>query len=87
MDAIVKNVRDIDSAERRMLERVLGRPLGENQQVVVQIVDAPVPQPDTSMSSGPLPSWCNVFSGLSEEEMTAVEAVLAQRPDFSRSIE
>lgn len=34
METITRNVRDIDANERLALERVLGRPLHENQQVI-----------------------------------------------------
>ena len=38
MEAIIRNVRDIEASERHMLEHVVGRQLKENQQVIIQIV-------------------------------------------------
>src|SRR5438876_201380 len=78
MDAIIRNVRDIDSSERCVLEHVLGRRLGENQQVIVQIVtlkseptrDEPAVGQELSATTtpGPLPEWCSVFAGLTDEQ-------------------
>ena len=38
MEAIIRNVRDIETSERQVLEHVLGQRLRENQQVIIQVV-------------------------------------------------
>ena len=91
MEAIIRNVRDIESEERRVLEHVLGRQLQENQQVIVQIVTLNN-EPDTTQEREPsspekLPAWCNVFAGLTDDQVAEVEGVILQRADLSRASE
>src|SRR5258708_7986349 len=38
MEAIIRNVRDIETSERQVLEHVLGQRLRENQQVIIPAV-------------------------------------------------
>jgi hypothetical protein len=39
MDKVVRDVRNIDQADREALEHVLGQSLGDNQQIVIDVVD------------------------------------------------
>ena len=39
MNAVQRNVREIDSEGRRFLESTLGQPLRDNQQVLIQVFD------------------------------------------------
>jgi hypothetical protein len=39
VDAIIRNVKDIEADHRRWLESALGRQLTENQQVIIHVVD------------------------------------------------
>ena len=86
MESIIRNVRDIEATERRVLERVLGLPLHENQQVVVQIVTPEHIGNEANARSEPpqLPDWFNVFEGLTDEELAEVESIIAKRLDLSR---
>jgi hypothetical protein len=72
MEAIIRNVRDIETSERQVLEHVLGQQLRENQQVIIQVVTLPreAPEGGEAVDATPsrrLPEWCNVFAGLSDE--------------------
>jgi hypothetical protein len=100
MDTIVRNIRDIDQADRSVLEHVLGQPLAETQQIVVQVVDAPsatapangnpaipVKAEDEATQPTVLPDWCNVYKGLSETEIDEIEKIALQRADLSRDSE
>ena len=91
MASTVRNVKDIEAAERQVYESVLGQKLLENQQVVIQVVASP----DTSAPSGSgghappsgkleLPKWCEVYEGLSDDEIAQVENVILCRRDMSR---
>jgi hypothetical protein len=92
METIVRQVRDIDSNERHMLERVIGHELEDNQRVVIQVV-TPVNQPpdgaETHAESQPekLPEWCNVYEGLTDEQIEDIERVILDRSDFARPVE
>src|SRR5258708_7367508 len=92
MEPIIRNVRDIDSSERRVLEQVVGRQLQENQQVIIQIVTlgkepAEDEKQGNATPSNQLPPWCNVYDGLSDDQVAEVENVILQRADLTRSSE
>lgn len=92
MDPIVRNVRDINSSERRVLEHVLGQQLEENQQVIVQIVTlgmqpAEEERQPTATSAAGLPEWCNVYEGLTDRQVAEIEEVILQRADLTRPSE
>lgn len=90
MEAIIRNVRDINANERQVLERVLGKPLQEDQQVIEQILTlkngATEKQPSEAVR-GQLPDWCDVYAGLTDEQVADVEGVILQRADMSRTSE
>jgi hypothetical protein len=84
MEAVIRNVRDFETGERRVLEHVLGRQLQENQQVIIQVVNVPaepIGEQAGRASSVPqaLPEWCNVFDGLNDDQIAEVEQVILQR--------
>ena len=89
METIKRNVRDFEANERGMFEHVFGRPLGDDQQLIIQVV-APRKEHDDgeedpcSTPPGKLPDWCNVYEGLSDQQIAEVEAVILQRADLSR---
>jgi hypothetical protein len=85
MESITRNVRDISSNERKVLERFLGRQLGENQQVVIQVV-TPQMKTDRKADSlaSKLPDWCNVYGGLTDVEISEIEKIIHERADLTR---
>jgi hypothetical protein len=89
MSAIIRNVRDIDSSDRRVLEHVVGQPLKENQQLIIQVAtldkEAAARRKQSAAAPGNgLPPWCNVYDGLSDEEVDELERVILQRADLTR---
>jgi multidrug efflux pump subunit AcrB len=94
MDTVIRNVDQIDAHDRQSLEHVLGLSLRENQQLVINIVDLKIhvetvaaPTISTPNGQPTLPIWCNVYEGLSDDEITAVEQTILRRADLSRSTE
>lgn len=95
MESITRNVWDIPSDELRLYETVLGANLRENQQVIIQVISLgdqrqePTSSPDKESSLAAqgvtLPDWCNVFEGLSDEEISDVESVALDRSGWTRS--
>ena len=88
MESIIRNVRDIETDERRALEHVIGKQLKENQQIIIQVVtlgsdtaeeEAAAPSP-----SDELPSWCNVYEGLTDKGIDDLESVILQRANLTR---
>ena len=92
MESIIRKVRDIDTSERRVLEHVLGQPLRDNQQLIIQVVTLAKDSADQDKqndvaTSGQLPDWCNVYAGLTDEQIAEVEEVILQRSDLTRPSE
>lgn len=87
MNSITRNVRDIDSKGRLALEHVLGQPLKENERVTIQVET--LPSPDNTVNKEPqnLPEWCNVYEGLTEEEIAEVERIALSRANMTRPSE
>ena len=76
MEEIIRNVRDIDAADREALGHMVGRELRENQQVIIGVVnlDAAADLPEEARpAKGKLPDWCNVYEGLTDAEIDDVE--------------
>lgn len=91
MESVIRNVRDIDTGERRALEHVLGQQLQENQQVIIQVVTLGI-EPEKhedgeSLRARQLPEWCEVYAGLSDEQVADAESVILQRSDLTRTAE
>ena len=89
MESIVRNVRDINTSERLVLEQVLGHQLKENQQVIIQVVNVGKEHTERHDVTPPnqLPTWCNVYAGLTDEQIAEVEEVILQRADLTRTFE
>ena len=90
MDSVKRSVKDIDTADRRALEHVIGQHLSENQQVVIQIVNVDVASRDMPASNPQgvepptLPAWCNIYEGLSDAEIDDIDSSIV-RSEGSRS--
>jgi hypothetical protein len=93
MECIKRSVKDIDTADRRALEHVIGQHLSENQQVVIQIVnvdaanrglEAAIPQGTPPPT---LPEWCNIYEGLSDAEIDELDEAIRQRANLTRTFE
>jgi len=101
MESISRNVDDLTIAERQVYETALGHQLHAGQKIIVQLLDVEVSdaQASTQPSSflqengspqnghAKLPEWCNVFRGLSDQEVEAVEESILARSPASRNID
>ncbi len=88
METITKNVRDISLTDKLALEHVIGQPLAENQQLIIQICNLGLLQESAkteTQSHRSLPDWCNVYAGLSDEQVAEVEQTALQRADLTRT--
>ncbi len=54
MEAITRQVRDIEQRERQVLEHMLGHQLKENQQIIIQVMDV---ASDKSQSPKAAETW------------------------------
>lgn len=92
METVIRNVGEIDAHDRQSLEHVLGLSLRENQQLVINIVNLEVPQdifsePAADHGRSTLPEWCNVYEGLSDDDIAEMEHTILQRANLSRASE
>ncbi len=89
MEKITRNVRDLKQDERRVYEAALGERLCENQQVILQVVTPHEPTPTEKTRLGTatnqFPDWCDVYEGLSDEEIAEIEDVILDRNDWDRN--
>ena len=87
METITYHVRDIESNERRILERLIGRQLHANQQIIIRVVTVGSPSTEETNelgAPGTLPDWCNVYESLTDKQLVRIEEAILQRtgPSF-----
>ncbi len=90
MESIVRDVRDIDAGDRHAIEHVVGRQLRDNQRLIIQLaeIEIPLSEPSTKAHSTPtLPDWCNVYEGLSDQEIAEIEAIALNRANLTRQFD
>lgn len=83
MENIVVDVRDMDGADRRTIEHLVGTTLQDDQRLVIQIVN---PQQNdlrafSGAAAGELPDWCNVYEGLNDVEIAEIEQSIIRSND------
>jgi hypothetical protein len=89
MNEVIRNVAEIDSADRQALEHVIGANLTDDQQVIISVVN-----PDPSAAQAPaaerpaqsLEDWTHVYDGLSDEEVDAIDAIAKTRANLTRNL-
>ena len=82
MEKITRHVQELDSDEKRVYESVLGHKLRENQQVILHVItlaEQPEENGTTLQPSGTLPDYCNVYAGMSDEEIEELEKLILDR--------
>ena len=89
METVVRNVRDLRGKERSAVEGLVSRSLRENQKLVIQVVSLylTTDRPGNGTREGTLPEWCNVYEGLTDEEIADLEKTILTRADLSRPSE
>ncbi len=83
MESITRQVRELQPDERRVYEAALGKQLLENQQIILQVItlNGQNESRDDTHTQGTFqrPDWCNVYDGLTEQEIVSVESVAIDR--------
>lgn len=94
MDTVTRNVGDMGARDREVLEHLLGQSLRDDQKLVIRIESAgpgPAPTDETGAPANhselTLPSWCNVYAGLSDEEIGDLEKIILSRANLARPSE
>lgn len=90
MESIIRGVSALDDAQRHTLEHVIGRELRENQRLVIQVVNLDLapesPSPGGTPTAGRLPDWCNVYEGLSEQQIEEIDKIAKTRANLTRDL-
>ena len=89
METVVHNVRDLRANDRSVVEQLVGHALRENQKVVIQVVDLDLAAErlGTDTNEEKLPEWCNVYAGLTDEEIDKLDQAIRQRANLTRVFE
>ena len=87
METIVHNVSELGESGRSAAETLVGHPLDESQQLVIQVVCVGTRYKDAESATklDELPEWCNVYAGLSDEQVEALEHAISRRLDLDRA--
>jgi hypothetical protein len=86
MHTLTRDVRELNESDRQAIEHLLGEPLRDDQRLLIQVVD-PVTTEDAATSLSALPSWCNVYEGLTDEEIADLEQTILKRTDPDRGVQ
>ena len=89
VETVVRNVRDLPDNDRSAAEQLVGHSLRENQKLVIQVLnlDVPAGRPGNGTGAGKLPDWCNVYEGLTDQEIADQEKTILTRADLTRPSE
>ena len=82
METVVRNIQDLPQSDRLMFERIVGHPLRESEQLVIQVMGMQDPSQAARNQEPPgtLPAWCDVYEGLSEEEIDELDRAIVRSP-------
>lgn len=83
MDSVVRNVADLSADERCVYENVLGQPLHDDQQIIVQLVNSQTgnaASPITNGTIGALAAYA-MWADFCDEEIAELELAILDRSE------
>jgi hypothetical protein len=88
METIKRQVGEMQAHERSAAELLLGHRLRGNEQLILQVLQLDVTEPpkEDSRPAQTLPDWCNVYEGLTDEEIENIDRSIT-RCNLSRTFE
>jgi hypothetical protein len=88
MEKFIRDVAEIDQADRRAIEHLIGKHLAEHQQVIISVVNLDPASPDESAvpATGDMPAWRNIYEGLGDEEIDRLDRAIRQRANVTRAL-
>lgn len=89
MEKVIRNVADIETADRQALEHLIGKHLADHEQVIISIVNLDRAGPDEPAAAAPqaVPAWWNIYEGLNDEQVECLDQAIRQRANFTRVFE
>ena len=88
METITHDVGQMQSQERSAAELLVGHALREHERVIVHVLalDADEAATEDSQPTTALPDWCNVYAGLTDQDVDEVEQSIT-RCNVTRTFE
>ena len=88
METITRQVGELQANERSAAELLLGHTLRGHERLILQVmeIDVTVPPTEDSLSAQALPEWCNIYKGLTDEEIDNIDRSIT-RSYLTRSFE
>lgn len=80
------DVSALDVPHRRALEEVIGQELAANQQLIISVIDVELPPSDSGRPAQSLEDWTQVYDGLSDEQVEAIDQVVKTRANLTRNL-
>jgi hypothetical protein len=86
MERVILNVAEINSADRRAIEHLIGKNLGEHQQVIISVVTVDLAPPIESAvpASEDVPDWWKVYEGLNDADVDRLDQSIHRRATLTR---
>jgi hypothetical protein len=81
MNSVVRNVADLSADERQVYESVLGQPLQNNQQIVVQVLSGNDSKGPLSLGDADVLEPYAMWAELSDEEIAELESEILVRSE------
>lgn len=88
METITRQVGELQANERSAAELLLGHRLRGNERIILHVLDLDVAHP-TVQDSRPaqtIEDWTNVYDGLSDGEIDAIDSIAKSRANLTRDL-
>lgn len=79
------DVANLDVPHRRALEDVIGRELASSQRLIISVIEVDVTY-DESTAAQTIDDWKQVYEGLSDREIQAIDEIVRLRADLTRDL-
>ena len=89
METITRQVGELQANERSAAELLVGHSLRGHERLILQVLEVDLAESTTEDDSRPaqtLPEWCNIYKGLSDEEIENIDRSIT-RCNLNRSFE
>ena len=87
METITHQVDRLPASGRSAAEQLIGHSLRGNERLIIQVLEMEVdPTPTAPASAQTLPDWCNVYQGMTDEEIDDLDRSIT-RCNLTRSFE
>ena len=90
METITRNVSDLAAPERSALERVVGHPLRETQQIILNVLNLELAKSEPAEPKpliGQIPNYWKVYEGLDDKRIEELTTAINQRANLTRNFE